>query len=265
VAVTLQTRLAAAHRLAQARLADAVARVVATSWDSNVRAPGVGTDRLVEMTVPIVKTASAQSTALARAFYQNVRSIELPGVPRASLDVAPIVDEQVITALVAGGFQRLSESLKAGHTLDEALLSGKTGAQGAAMRSLMAPGRGMIQDAHTQDQGVIGYYRVTEQGCCYFCAMLASRGAVYARQSFDQSDPRFIGPGEVKVHDSCRCAYAPFFRDAPELPDLTLELSDFWKATTGDYSGWDKAKAFRRAYEATYLRGGNLGVTEEVA
>ena len=50
----------------------------------------------------------------------------------------------------------------------------------------------------------IGWMRVTKgEAPCFFCVALASRGPVYEDDSFDRSDPRFTGPGDVKVHDSC--------------------------------------------------------------
>lgn len=217
-----------------------------------------------------------------------MRGIELPGADRVTLEIPELPDEQVVAGLVAAGFQQLSDAIEAGHTLEEALGIGETGAKGSAIRTMLEPGRRAIKDAHGQDERVLGYYRVTagDDRVCFFCSMLASRGAVFSRESFDASDPRFIGPGKVKVHDNCRCGYVPFFRDQPALPDSVEQTYSQWIDVTADFSGHEKALAWRRYWEAlsrgegedlararayrnaedvARLRGATLAPTEEAA
>lgn len=72
--------------------------------------------------------------------------------------------------------------------------------RGSAIRLTALGGRATVARA----TGVrYGYLRVTGTDPCYFCVMLASRGPVFEEDSFDVSDVRFVGDGQVKVHDSC--------------------------------------------------------------
>lgn len=252
MATTPQTLLAQQHRAAQARLADGLARIIALRWQLTVRAPGVGTDQFLQAALGAVRTTSTLSVAAARAYYGTARRLELPQAPAVRLEPEPLVDEQVIAGLVASGLKHLSDALEAGKDLAEALETASDASQGSAVRTMLIPGRQMIRNAPDQDSLALGYYRVTagDGDVCFFCEALASRGAVYRGDSFDRSDPRFSGPGEVKVHDRCRCGFAPLYRSGAELPDNVIAARDAWQLAASPFSGQDKMKAFRRYWEA---------------
>lgn len=115
---------------------------------------------------------------------------------------------------------------------------------GSAMRHVSNGDRLTSDFVMENDPRVVGYVRVTDGDPCWFCAMLASRGPVYDGDSFDDSDPRFHGPGNHKVHDSCGCTLKPLYKtENPEFLERTREYEALWKAT-------GNARDFRRAYEA---------------
>jgi hypothetical protein len=64
--------------------------------------------------------------------------------------------------------------------------------------------------------------------------MLMSRGIVYKEDSFDDSDPRFFGPGDAKIHDHCGGSLAPAY-DRTLSPELQ-KFKDLWES-----GKWDPA------------------------
>lgn len=117
---------------------------------------------------------------------------------------------------------------------------GKLNSTGAGVKFALNGGRGEVQqlviaDARERIRNglAIGWARVTEDsdtGPCYFCALLAARGATYLdATSFDVSNnkirepvtsPRgnnrttrraFLGDGVAKVHDHCKCTLRPVY------------------------------------------------------
>lgn len=258
--------------------------MIRAHWRVHVQAPGVGSEPFLAAALAAVQRQSRTSASLAGAYYSNARLLELPGAPRVSLEIEQLPDEKVLAGLVAAGFQQLTDSLQAGHELDEALTIAGDRAAGSAVRNAMEPGRRAIKEASRQDSRVLGYYRITagDTDVCYFCEALASRGAVYSKASFDLSDPRFTGEGsKVKVHDRCRCGFAPFFNDQPSLPEANQERFDQWKKATSPWTGDEKMRAWRRYWEAlgrgetedealarayrVSLPSGSIGTDEEVA
>lgn len=135
-------------------------------------------------------------------------------------------------------------------------------AVGAATRHVRQGGRQVLNDLIAADRTALGWVRVLGPAPCYFCAMLATRGIVYkgrvasrvrgpySQRSFARSDPRFQGPGTVKVHDHCACTLEPVYAETTEWPDGARELAELWARVTDGLSGRDAINAFRRALEA---------------
>lgn len=106
----------------------------------------------------------------------------------------------------------------------------------ASVRHVQNGGRDATRDFVKVDRRALGFVRVTRPDCCFFCAMLASRGPVFAADSFVESDKDFADDplgrwaSDVKVHDSCGCQLRPIYtRSDSELPDLGREADDLWR------------------------------------
>jgi hypothetical protein len=291
VATTPATLLAAQHRAGQARLADALARLVLGRWRLRVRGPGAGTDQFLEEALRDIRTVSSTSVASARTYYGTARSLEIPRARPVALEAPDLVDEQVIAGIVAEAFQSLSDALEAGQTLAEALGTSGELAQGVAVRNAMRPSREMLYDAHRQDSRAIGWIWETagDDRVCYRCSMQQSRGAVFKRDSFDVRD-NANGTLKVWFHSHCRCHLRNVFTEDPALSDVAARLYEQWSLATapftapasGSLSGNESVNAWRRYWEAL-RRGENevlalarahrdqetisrmLGPTEEVA
>ncbi|SIL90379.1 MULTISPECIES: hypothetical protein [Mycobacteroides] len=115
-------------------------------------------------------------------------------------------------------------------------------------------------------KAAIGYARVTDNDPCYFCAVLASQGAVYySEDSFDRSNSlirevkwtsnsdkgtrrAFLGDGPAKVHDNCRCTLRPVYREADKYDKRAKYFLDQWDKITDGLSGKEAMNRFRAEY-----------------
>jgi hypothetical protein len=81
--------------------------------------------------------------------------------------------------------------------------------------------------------------------------MLASRGldgGIYLRDSFDLSDPRFVGDGTAKVHDHCGCSLKPVYTRGDAILADNQKYVDMWAEFSGQGDA-DMLTNFRRNYE----------------
>lgn len=128
---------------------------------------------------------------------------------------------------------------------------------GSVQRIVMNGGRDYILEALQEEEAVaeaervvqngrqkrqrVGWARVTGPKPCAFCAMLASRGPVYTKDS-----------GSFAAHDHCVCTLEPVLRDEAEWPGRAREFQTLWAdSTKGTANGAEARRAFRRAYDAT--------------
>lgn len=250
-------RLGEAHRASQDRLAVALTRVLARTYRRmapNYQSDPAVAEWLADM-VALIGLYRERSALMAEDFYGRIGSM-----PRG-VKGDPLEPEAVATSLRVTGVIGIVDALKHGKTMSQALEQAEGLAKGAADRHALDGGRSLIANAVEADRNALGYYRQTKPGCCSFCAMLASRTfrdgnliGVFKGDSFDASDPRFIGDGDVKVHDHCHCQLVPIFDRAQDVPGANREFADLWAESTRGYSGDDALNAFRREYEAKFLR-----------
>jgi hypothetical protein len=256
VAATPLLTLAEAHRRSQAQLLAALERYIKTSLRVSVRSdrdlqPLV--DRWIATVLPTILAYRARSEALARVAYTDSRRIGAPAAAPFELPGSdPIPPDAVAISLRATSLAVLLDDLNR-RQLDivAAVEDASIQAAGAAVRHALNGGRAFMARAVETD-----------------CAVLASRGAVYREDSFEASDPRWIGDGEEKVHDHCACTLAPLYGRAQAIPDASLGYTELWyaslKANEKDviagrarevgqrFSGKDALNSFRRRYEAMY-------------
>lgn len=139
---------------------------------------------------------------------------------------------------------------------------GKLNSTGAAVSQTMNGGRGEVQqlvviDARKRfkNRQVTGWARFTEDsenGPCYFCAVLASKGAFYlTSKAFDRSNAKFVGEGTAKVHDHCKCTLRPVYRAEDKMDDRAKNFLSQWNESgKGMNLGYkEQLKQFRRDYK----------------
>ncbi|WP_406087408.1 hypothetical protein [Kitasatospora purpeofusca] len=105
----------------------------------------------------------------------------------------------------------------------EFLESLKTGSSGAGGMLVQDGGRDAIHAALQDDPGALGYYRKTDASPCYFCALMASRGAVYKSRR-----TAAFGP-----HPHCHCQVVPIFSRRYQLPAENDAFARMWKRFGG--------------------------------
>ncbi|MFE2410834.1 hypothetical protein ACFXDE_21070 [Kitasatospora sp. NPDC059408] len=105
----------------------------------------------------------------------------------------------------------------------EFLESLKTGGSGAGGQIVQDGGRDMIHNALQDDPGAIGYYRATEGSPCYFCALMAGRGAVYKSKR----------TAAFGAHPHCHCQAVPIFSRRYQLPDANARFERMWREFGG--------------------------------
>jgi hypothetical protein len=278
--------LDAAYRAGTAQMALVIAQAMMAEWvtvDVNNLA---GTSQSwLDRAIAAVVAGHRASAGLANLYTERIRGLSLPGEPwRPPATVTPNL-EQIRKSLIYTGLAstareiwRLEATARGDIDLDgfidieeareiarqdqleaqqqmearkrQLMQNAITRATGAAVRHVIEGGRDQIDENIARDPRALGYYRTTKPGCCSFCAMLASRGPVYKKDSFDQSNARFEGPGNHKVHDHCGCGQRPIYSTEDPLPDQTAEFSDLWAQTSkGARGNRDALNRFRREYE----------------
>lgn len=151
--------------------------------------------------------------------------------------------------------------------MDDVMSFGKLNSTGAGVKFALNGGRGEVQQLVIKDareriknRQTIGWARFTEDsfdkktgkrtGPCYFCALLASQGAVFLdATSFDRSNNlirepvpeerrrgnnrstrrAFIGDGVAKVHDHCKCMLRPVYREQDKYDERADYFLDQYK------------------------------------
>jgi len=183
---------------------------------------------------------------------------------------APVRDPQALTvdAPVIAPRADLSS------LVDDLMAAGKLNSTGAGVKFALNGGRGEVQqlvarDAKTETE--VGWARVTEDsenGPCYFCALLASRRGrcsitlILSKSSNDLirdpvQSPRgnnrttrraFVGDGVAKVHDHCKCSLRPVYREVDSRDERARFFLRQWNRFQGSGSPDEKLNNFRKSY-----------------
>ncbi|MER6492716.1 hypothetical protein [Streptomyces griseorubiginosus] len=120
--------------------------------------------------------------------------------------------------------------------LDARLVQAEKKAEQVAQKLVADTGRATVLGAVQQDRQATAWARAAALGACAFCKLLASRGAVYARDTVD-----------FKAHDGCHCGVIPVFRGQKFEPSKhAAEWSRLYQEYAAGHSGSQLAR-FRRA------------------
>lgn len=224
-------------------------------------------ERWLQLMIPKVLEEHDLLAEAAARYGNQVRKLELgnTAVPFEFEPIRSINEDQIRASLTAVGvnsylrkvadIRRLDEkhydpSVKKA-MIEEANEVASARVAGSVARLAQNGARRTIEDGAKNDPMTIGYVRVTKANPCYFCAMLASRGlegGLYQRDSFDLSDPRFVGDGNAKVHDSCGCSLKPVYTRGDSILATNQKFTDMWYDMSGDGDS-DALTNFRRNYE----------------
>lgn len=284
-ATTSYAALDAQVRAMQAQNAQRIAQAILAYWLSRVSADDVaGTSgEWLDFAVNQILRGYDQSYLIAAAYANAVRRIEIPGARPITIPRPPPPPvEKLRRSLVFTGPGKLAVDLakvpdqvelKPGAPQQEVDRAQRTGEQIRQMREEVRRTAGAAAAAsaykNVQNGGrdttdllvvrktAVGYVRITKDKPCSFCLMLASRGPVYSEDSFRESDARFTGPGNHKVHDDCGCMLRPAFtKNSEQWPEGARRADELWvqmlRANPG-IGGDDARREYRRLAKAAGL------------
>lgn len=249
-------RLNEQHRLIQAQLSAQTMRDAILLWRVLAEDPQRNQATWLQVILALIRRNRARSARYATDYARAFRYLEAgpragPFTPVPQLEV-PF--EKIAASMVATGPAALAERAK---KLDVERVPARSRAMRnimesnarAVSRHVLDGGRDSLDEVVRRDPQALGWYRVTDSDPCFWCAMLASRGPVYGEDSFDESDARFSGPGNHKVHDGCACSLQPIYRRGDPGLDQARAWELLWQQTGQKYSGARAILEWRRAYE----------------
>lgn len=231
-------QLTEGHRLAQARLAAQTVRLMRSSWPLLDPEDLDGTlGRWLRVTVPIVRRQRRQSALLAGEYLRAFRATEV-GLDSRFVPVVDVPEEleAVITSLTVTGPVSIKRAVARLVPIERALPTAEAGVAAAAMRHALNGGRAAIVETVKADRRALGWARVVSGEPCWFCAMLASRGAVYGEDT-----------ATFQAHDHCSCTAEPVYTADAPWPPGSRRFAELWQQAKTEEG--DTVANFRRLVE----------------
>lgn len=202
--------------------------------------------------IPLVARAREQSAALAGTAYTDARRDA--GVDGEFDPEGPLLlmRRRLEAALDVTGPVEFKKAIAAGKTPQQAMEAAAVRMVGTTQYLALEGGRQVMQRSIATDERATGWARVTDADPCAWCAMLASRGAVYKsdRTGGRDQNARFVGDGEFKYHDHCSCQVWPAYTNDEPFIGIAEGLYDDWLRETRGRGGKHAVNAFRRWWEA---------------
>jgi hypothetical protein len=226
------------ERELQMRLRAAILRQALAIWPAlDIRAIDETWPAVETALMAVLRQGRAASAALSQVYYAAFRRAEgvLSGLPTVGASTAAWEQAAAVSLHVTGpvALKQLVAS-----NAPQPAATAFVRMSGALGRHVLNGGRETIQTYLAADEAAIGYARATSPTCCSFCAMLASRGPVYKKESVD-----------FRAHDHCVCTSEPVFKRGGDWPGRAKEFQEVWRSSTAGLSGRDARRAFRRAIE----------------
>lgn len=252
---TTPAQVTATHRTRQGQLNRVLSAELDQLWPLLVSGPKDDTFPVWSARATLLLRQYAQAAAaIGNAAYTAYRGLAVPNAGRFTPPVGALPEiEQIQRSL---GWATRNVDVDADPTVLE---SAKTQAAATAQRHVTNTGRSAVVDAVEADERAVAWARRTDGDPCAFCALMASRGAVYKTRNTAGRDSnlglgrqrhKFVGEGLFKFHDLCACVAVPVFAGEDfELEPHIQAADELYQQVSGPYYGRAKLDAFRRAYE----------------
>lgn len=213
------SRLTEAHRLAQSALGARVTREMLLLWSGLVdpRRLDETTPAWIEAALALLQVRRIESARLAVSYLTTFRLVEAPTAPPFPPVVGAALDVQAANvSLRVTGPISVKRAMIAGKNVAEAAEQAGVNVARTGMRHTLDGGRSTIAATTIADPAVAGFRRVTSGDACKFCALLATRGAVYSATT-----SRFA------AHDGCSCSAEPAYGGpgVPVAPYIARDLT----------------------------------------
>ncbi|MET8378053.1 hypothetical protein [Streptomyces microflavus] len=243
------------YRRAQRGLSRLLLRDVGRLWRLFSPAQPASFPDWLEAANEVVTRYGDMSASLAAEFYEAQRADADVGdsftVPLAD---SPPTDqvETVLRWATHDVWPRDAETEVGREPLASRLAVAERQAGAVAQKLVADQGRETIRQAAREDRQAVGYARAAALGACAFCALMASRGAVYAtaESAGREANERFSGDASVaKFHDNCHCAIIPVFRGQRfELSRHAAEWDRLYREHAQGHPG-NQLRRFRAAFK----------------
>lgn len=127
-----------------------------------------------------------------------------------------------------------------------AIADAKARVAAASEKLVLDVGRDTVIGNVQRDRQAKGWARIPELGACHFCALLATRGAVYRTEK----------SASFKSHDNCRCHVEPVFSAYEPTAQIRKWQSLYNSVAAPLTDSADKRRAFRQAFEGREVTAG---------
>lgn len=196
-------------------------------------------DLWLSAALPVVEKGWERSLASSTTFYDRFRAAELKReIERFHVKKPVFSVERARADMFLHGPIRIKQNVAAVKSIDRAMEVARVQQARVGMFHSLTGGRDVLDSYWDVDVELLGYARVTSRLPCYFCAMLASRGPVYSKET-----------GGFKAHYKCGCTAEPVFGvDRYDWPENSLRFKQIWDEAT--VNSVDPVNDFRRAYNA---------------
>lgn len=213
------------HQLEQAGLAALIGRLIAQAWASLLDPHDLKqtSPRLTVAVESIIKHYGQASSAHALSSYRQQRR-EAGIAGRIALKMPPAPTHDDVAAMVEHTLHDLYGPVTPDleRRVQEALTS-------QTENLVLDQSRQALINASTDDRDAIGWARITEEGACSFCRLLATRGAVYTSR----------GSGDFRAHTkkpdgsggTCRCHVEPVFNHYEPSAQVRQDQADYRRLT----------------------------------
>lgn len=226
MALTVEGReLTEAHRKAQIAIAARAAAASKILWD-RLRVSDLDGSAPAWMSaqLAVVSRSYAQSESLAESYISEYRNAE--NATDAPIVGSPYARGPMAESMLLAGPSRVKLLIGKGESADGAHAKAFKKFSGIVRRQVMSGGRMMIDETTRRDKNAVGWRRVTDGNPCTFCAMLASRGPVYASKERANS----IAGSGLQYHGHCGCAAEIIYGEWQPSEREQLYIDEYEKA-----------------------------------
>ena len=248
-------RLTEAHRLAQLAQARKVQAQLLAVWPVLSLDDIDGTrEQWLTEALALVLDGAATSAQIAARYYQTFRQVEIgePAPPSvAEIRAAPNPAQATVTLDLAGPVA-LKQAISRGSQAPKRDALARM--VGDSQRLVLNGGRSTLASQVHTDQRGRAYARVTSGKACAFCLMLASRGAMYTKDT-----------GDFDAHGTCACSVEPQFDASGDyrLPDSVALAQSKWDAYRLDQE--NNPDRYAGIFSGTKTHGPNKGEQRSIS
>lgn len=258
------TLLTEAHRLLQVNLGEQLGRVLRKLFRGFIDYENIDSSSALfaQAAAPVVREFRIASRQASLDYLADFQAAEAPDLELDDEDESdaqddPIEVDEIREEVQATTRSVMKASVKRKDSKETTLARGEVAAVARGRKIAADGGRDAIISEIEQGKGPVGYCRVVDADPCPFCAMLASRGAVYRSDAFE-GGARFVGDGKFKVHDGCDCTLEPVYDvdgklnlpgNAEQLAKEWAEIASGRKDPFKVWSRWIVSKTLPADYE----------------